>query len=87
MPVAQPKPNYPPEPPRGEAAPVPRLASGGEDPVFSPVHAMQQELLPLTAAKPAVPEALYPLWLRVAIIGGSSALAWGLIIWGASRLG
>jgi hypothetical protein len=48
---------------------------------------MQQELLPLTAPKPAVAEALYPLWLRVAIIGGSSALAWGLIIWGALRLG
>ncbi|NKJ43898.1 hypothetical protein [Novosphingobium sp. SG720] len=43
--------------------------------------------MPLATAAPAHVEALYPLWLRVAIIGGSSALAWGLIIWGALRLG
>lgn len=87
MPVAQPKPSYPVDAPRPDAAPAPRLASGTEDPVFSPVHALQQELLPLATAAPAHAEALYPLWLRVAIIGGSSALAWGLIIWGALRLG
>ncbi|WP_169041114.1 hypothetical protein [Novosphingobium sp. AAP1] len=60
--------------------------SGEEDPVFSPVHALQQELLPLAQGSAQTADALYPLWLRVAIIGGSSAFAWALIIWGMLRL-
>lgn len=87
MPVAQPRYSFSPDAPPAPETPVPRLALGDEDPVLSPVHALQQELLPLAEAAPTPVDALYPLWLRVAIIAGSSALAWGVIIWGAWRLG
>jgi hypothetical protein len=87
MPVAQPRHSFSPDTPPALEAPVPRLASGDEEPVFSPVHALQQELLPLAEASPKPVDALYPLWLRVTIIGGSSTLAWGVIIWGVLRLG
>ncbi|PTR12149.1 MULTISPECIES: hypothetical protein [unclassified Novosphingobium] len=86
MPVLQPRHSILPDPPPADDAPVPRLVSGEEDPVFSPVHALQQELLPLAQGNAQAAGTLYPLWLRVAIIGGSSAFAWALIIWGMLRL-
>jgi|GEM_PF-2071845 len=86
MPVAQPRNTAPLPSPLPAQGPAPRLATGGEDPVFSPVHALQQELLPLAQPASAQREPLYPLWLRIGIIGGSSAFAWALIIWSLLQL-
>ncbi len=86
MPLLQPRHSVLPDPPPADDTPAPRLVSGEEDPVFSPVHALQQELLPLAQGSAQAVEALYPLWLRVAIIGGSSAFAWAVIIWGMMHL-